>query len=145
MSDNKRIEMLENKLKCYQDAVARTIRDIENEHAIKPSYKDTVFVNRFRKELIDARVKHPLFCHCLINKRDKEVAPVITAHNRRTLKDECANEKAAATTVLLCEVWEAVESIGNGDFENALIELAQVSAVCARVSEYIEEQQKRIV
>ena len=126
--------ILENKLQGYQEAAKRIEADIKRHEVKKPSsYQE------LDRELRLARAKHPKFCDVLLTSDLSAIAKSLEAL-RKTLANQVDMNMASAEVVLSCEVFELLEAVARGDYEDAQRELLQVMAVCIRFNEEIEKR-----
>lgn len=126
--------ILENKLQGYQEAAKRVEADIKRHEVKKPfSYQE------LDRELRLARAKHPKFCDVLLTSSPSSIAEILEAF-RKILADQVDTNMASAEVVLKSEVFELLEAVARGDFEDAQKELLQVMAVCIRFYEEIEKR-----
>lgn len=126
--------ILENKLQGYQEAAKRVEADIKRHEVKKPfSYQE------LDRELRLARAKHPKFCDVLLTSSLSSIAEILEAF-RKILADQVDTNMASAEVVLKSEVFELLEAVARGDYEDAQKELLQVMAVCIRFYEEIEKR-----
>jgi len=127
--------ILENKLQGYQEAAKRIEAEIKQHHEVKKPFS----YQELDKELRLARAKHPKFCDVLLTSSLSLIAEVLEAL-RKMLADQVDTNMASAEVVLTGEVFELLEAVARGDFEDAQKELLQVMAVCIRFYEEIEKR-----
>lgn len=126
--------ILQNKLQGYQEAAKRVEAEIKRHEVKKPfSYQE------LDRELRLARAKHPKFCDVLLTSSLSSIAESLEAL-RGILVNQVDANKASAEIVLVCEVFETLEAVARGDYEDAQRELLQVMAVCIRFYEEIEKR-----
>lgn len=126
--------ILQNKLQGYQEAAKRVEADIKRHEVKKPfSYQE------LDRELRLARAKHPKFCDVLLTSSLSSIAGIPEAF-RKILADQVDTNMASAEVVLKSEVFELLEAVARGDYEDAQKELLQVMAVCIRFYEEIEKR-----
>lgn len=128
--------ILQNKLQGYQEAAKRVEADIKRHEVKKPfSYQE------LDRELRLARAKHPKFCDVLLTSSLSSIAEILEAF-RKMLADQVDTNMASAEVVLKSEVFELLEAVARGDYEDAQKELLQVMAVCIRFYEEIEKRKE---
>jgi len=134
--------ILEYKLQGYQEAAKRILvtgfafeSEIKQHHEVKKPFS----YQELDRELRLARAKHPKFCDVLLTSSLSLIAEVLEAL-RKMLADQVDTNMASAEVVLTGEVFELLEAVARGDFEDAQKELLQVMAVCIRFYEEIEKR-----
>lgn len=127
--------ILENKLQGYQEAAKRIEADIKQQHEVKKPFS----YQELDRELRLARAKHPKFCDVLLTSSLSSIAEILEAF-RKILADQVDTNMASAEVVLKSEVFELLEAVARGDYEDAQKELLQVMAVCIRFYEEIEKR-----
>lgn len=126
--------ILENKLQGYQEVAKRVEADVKRHEVKKPfSYQE------LDRELRLARAKHPKFCDVLLTSSLPAIAEILEAF-RKMLADQVDTNMASAEVVCACEVFELLEAVARGDYEDAQKELLHVMAVCIRFYEEIEKR-----
>lgn len=127
--------ILENKLQGYQEAAKRVEAEIKQHHEVKKPFS----YQELDRELRLARAKHPKFCDVLLTSSISSIAESLQAF-RWILVNQVDTNKASAEIVLKSEVFELLEAVARGDYEDAQKELLQVMAVCIRFYEEIEKR-----
>ena len=130
--------ILQNKLQGYQEAAKRVEAEIK-QHIKQHEVKKPFSYQELDRELRLARAKHPKFCDVLLTSSLSSIAEILEAF-RKILADQVDTNMASAEVVLTCEVFELLEAVARGDFEDAQRELLQVMAVCIRFYEEIEKR-----
>ena len=100
------------------------------------------FIRKVMFELDHAEIKHPHFADKFFLSMsehihfgiDKDKAKGILDSNRKSLAEEIKNGKVTANRVMMCEYAEFADEVARGDWEAALVELAQVCAVNIRTA-----------
>lgn len=95
------------------------------------------FVGSMLDELAKAEAKHPHFAD-RIECRDDNYYEHQLASTRVALAGEISVGESSACTLLLCEVQEFIVEANKGDWQAALIELAQVGAVLIRTARAVQ-------
>lgn len=88
-------------------------------------------------ELENAKRKHPHFIDDFCSLTSSDSDRILSLHRER-LAQYIDWKSCDFHTVLLCEVYEAMQAYAHGDLAHARQELAQCAAVCIRGMEYIE-------
>lgn len=90
-----------------------------------------------------ARAKHPIFCDCLTHwdTPSETAGQLRVARNMLQRATENGNV-SAFEEVLMCELYEFVDALANGDNEAAIEELYDSAAVALRMIDVIEGTQK---
>lgn len=130
--------ILKHKLQGYQEAAKRVEAEIK-QHLKQHEVKKPFSYQKLDRELRLARAKHPKFCDVLITSSLSFLAESLE-ELRELLADQVDTNMASAEVVLICEVFELLEAVARGDYEDAQKELLQVMAVCIRFYEEIEKR-----
>ena len=88
-------------------------------------------------EYAGAVKKHPFFAHVLVSWNRAHQVEAALMNWRFALKDEIERGEVYATTVLQCELLEAIAEIDHGSYGAALVELAQCGAVVLRMMDMV--------
>lgn len=101
---------------------------------------DETFIDMIRNEHALAIKKHPLFAHSVFN-----ISELITSFDnirlsRMKLENEIENGVVSSATVFMCEFSEFREAYADGDYDHALVELAQCGAVIMRMMEMVKAE-----
>lgn len=104
------------------------------------------FVKMVLDELDAAKAKHPHFADTFFLSMsehihfgiDKDKAEGILDSNRKSLSEEIKNGKVTTNRVMMCEYAEFADEVVKGNWNAALIELAQVGAVVIRTARAVQ-------
>lgn len=105
-------------------------------------YSTSKHLDMVRTELSNAKKKHPHFVDA-INFLCPSLVITGLELKRNALVAEEKRKHVDVLCVLLCEFYEALEAVVNGDYEHARQELAQCAAVCIRAMEECEKAKER--
>lgn len=130
--------ILKHKLQGFEEAAKRVEAEIK-QHLKQHEVKKPFSYQKLDRELRLARAKHPKFCDVLLTSSLSSIVEGLEAF-RRILVNQVDTNKASAEIVLVCEVFETLEAVARGDYEDAQRELLQVMAVCIRFYEEIEKR-----
>ena len=89
-----------------------------------------------------AREKHPYFADALILAATQKRADIMLSEFRDQLKREIADGECYAETVMLCELWEVMDALKQGESGRAVAELYDAIAVLLRMVDVLEGRQK---
>ena len=101
---------------------------------------DEVFMERVNDQLARARREHPGFVDVASNRPLNALINALEDY-REAIGEELHTGHESAVTVLLCEAYEACVELAQGNWEAALDELAQVSAVTFRTAKFVRDIQ----
>lgn len=97
--------------------------------------------DRIRKHYAHAREKHPYFCDNITYRSDT-YADIELEVCRKFLKAENCAGNVKAVTVILCELYEAMQAYTHGDIAHAVKECYDAIAVLLRLVDVLEGRQK---
>ena len=83
--------------------------------------------------------KHPKFCDIMTRKSERYLARLEAYRKKHTTTIFKRKQVYSAEYILDEEIKEALHAFVNGDYDNALQELAQCGAVILRMMQYVEE------
>ena len=86
-----------------------------------------------------AKRKHPFFADVAVSYLDFRKAVDQIAIAREYLADKVKANRCGGMTVLMCEVYEAIEAFSRKDYAATMDELAQCGAVVVRMMEAVQE------
>lgn len=98
------------------------------------------FVKMILDELDAAKAKHPYFADVLFTNTDPAAFISSLTANRSMLANQIASGTVSTSAVLMCEYAEFAVEVAKGDWNAALIELAQVCAVNIRTALMIQAE-----
>lgn len=115
--------------------------------------EETHHVSNILKHYAHVKAKHPYFCDKIapvdLDKEDKEGLADYRESVKRRLSDMRSDIKMLVkkgdldwSDIVLCELWEVIEAIANGDTAHAVEELYDCTAVCLRTIDVLEGRQK---
>jgi hypothetical protein len=93
--------------------------------------------------LVEAKTQHPFFADRFCGEWMHSDAEANLMHYRLMRAEQDKAQKTSATTVILCEIAEAVEAYSRGDLPHAKAELAECAAVILRMMEMVDKQIKK--
>lgn len=113
----------------------------------------TVHTRKILEHYAHAKEKHPYFCDKIapidLDKEDKEGLADYREAVKRRLSDMRSDIEVFIKTdeldwsdLVLCELWEVIEAIANGDTAHAIEELYDCAAVCLRTVDVLKGWQK---
>lgn len=126
---NWRVEALrENVRRLKAELESATSRPLMNPH-----------LDAIAEALQHAKQKHPKFADVAVSYIDFRKAVDQIAIAREYLADKVKANRCGGMTVLMCEVYEAIEAFSRKDYAATMDELAQCGAVVVRMMEAVQE------
>lgn len=116
--------------------------------------EETCHISNILKHYAHAKEKHPYFCDAIApvdldEERHKDTLADYqenTSHSLATVRDNIAcdaqNGRLTWEILLLCETWEIIDAIANGDTAHAVEECYDAIAVLLRTIDVLEGRQK---
>lgn len=98
-------------------------------------------IEKIKAHYIHAQQKHPYFCDKLTYCTNVSADSSLCA-SRIILEKEIKNSHVSFMDVLICELFEAIKEMADGNKERAIEELLDMIAVCLRGIDVLEGRQE---